>query len=250
MIVINKVYFGCNTGNQLYRYCWARIIAEKKGYKLINDPILGFPSTYEPLDGVVNNQNWYVTPGGTQQFDMTAIFNHDGAILIDGYPQRYSYYGPYQEKIKQWLFIENEFLYEKPSPDDIIINVRLGDFVSLGRDLPMNYYLKILKKETYKNAIVICDEPNHPYLDVLKKEGCIIKDNFEYGKMKFLADFVFVKNSKKTIISNSTFSWWAAYLGDGIVYLPLLKWPWLPNPSPDEDDPMVPESRYIAVETI
>ena len=62
---------------------------------------------------------------------------------------------------------------------------------------------------------------------------------------KYIADFVFVKNAKKVIIANSTFSWWAAFLGEGKVYYPYIKFPWLPNPTKSDIDLGVyNESRY------
>lgn len=251
MIIVSSIYSDVSKqglGNRLFQYCWARDIAEQKAYKLVCDPILGFPITYSSLDGEEKQNNVAITPEATQLFDMNKILNHNGQIIVSGYPQRYSYYIHNKEKIKNWLKIENEENYEKPNIDDLVLNIRLGDYVSLGWDLDIDYYVKILKRETYNKAIIICDEPNHPKLEVLKQMGCIIKDNTSHGNLKFIADFVYVKHAKKCVISNSTFSWWATFLGDGLVYFPLLKYPWNNNPSENDVDLRVyDENRYIFV---
>lgn len=248
MIKINNIYKDVSKqglGNRLFQYCWARDLATKKGYKLVADPILGFPITYEALDGISLTSNILVTPENTQIFNIPQILNHDGAIIIAGYPQRYEHYEKNKDDIKKWLYIENEKNYETADPYDIVVNVRLGDYVTLGWDLEMEYYKKVLEKETYKNAYIICDEPTHPNLKILTDMGCKIKDNSHHGKMKFLADFIFVKSSKKTIIANSTFSWWASFLGNGIIYYPCLKFPWIKNPSfTDIDLRPYDEERY------
>jgi hypothetical protein len=230
MVNINILYNNVSKqglGNRLFQYCWARQIAEKKNYALFSSPISGFPCTYNNVEGIQKFNNPYTTPEITQIFDMDNIYGHDGQIIISGYSQRYEHYVNNKENIKKWLFIENEESFEKPDPLDIVLNIRLGDYVGLGWDIDMNYYIEILKKETFNKAIIICDEPNNHRLDILKQMGCIIKDNTNYGISKYLADFVYVKNSNKTIISNSTFSWWATFLGNGKVYFPCFKFPWL-----------------------
>jgi hypothetical protein len=252
MVIINSIYNDVSKqglGNRLFQYCWAREIAERKGYMLESNTILGFPITYNILEGTQKFNNLLSTPEGTQLFDMESIYEHDGQILVKGYSQRYEFYVENKENIKRWLFIENEKIYETPDSDDIVLNIRLGDYVGLGWDLPMDYYVEILKKETYKNAIIVCDEPNNPKLSVLKEMGCVVKDNSNHGKMKFIADFVFVKNAKKCVIANSTFSWWATFLGNADrIYYPCIKFPWIPNPEKDDVDLRVyDEERYVFI---
>lgn len=252
MIITNSLYNDVSKqglGNNLFQYCWAREIAERKGYALFSNPIFGFPTTYTNINGIEKTENVYVTPQATQIFDIDGIYKHDGQILVQGYSQRYEFYIENKDNIRKWLFIENEESYDKPDKDDIVLNIRLGDYVGLGWDLPMDYYINILKKETYKNAIIVCDEPNSEKLSVLKDMGCIIKDNSNHGSMKFLADFVFVKNAKKCIIANSTFSWWATFLGNADrIYFPNIKFPWIPNPEKDDVDLRVyDEDRYVFI---
>ena len=200
MISINNIYSNVSKnglGNRLFQYCWAREIAEYKNYKFICDPIKGFPITYNFLDGKECRYNTLVTPPATQIFNIDQIFNHDGEIIVYGNPQRYEHYINNKEKIKKWMYIENEHHYELPDADDLVINIRLGDYVPLGWDLDMNYYISILKKETFKNAIIVCDEPNNRKLDILKGLGCTINDNSRFGDLKFIADFVYVKHGKE-----------------------------------------------------
>jgi len=249
MIVINSLYNDVSKqglGNRLFQYCWAREIAERKNYMLVGNPIFGFPETYRNLPGQQLNNNIMLTPEATQLFDMDSIYGHNGQIIVCGYSQRYEFYIKNKENIKKWLIVENEESYDKPDVDDIVLNIRLGDYVGLGWDLPMEYYTEILKTETYKNAIIVCDEPQSPKLSVLKEMGCIIKDNSGHGYNKFLADFVFVKNAKKCIIANSTFSWWATFLGNADkIYYPCIKFPWVSNPGKDDVDLRVyDEERY------
>ena len=248
MIEIKTIYHNIGKqglGNRLFQYCWARQIAERKEFYFKTTPIPGFPETYNDIPGVKFFDNELVTPEATQIFDMEKIYNHLGKIIVSGYSQRYEHYSYNKKNIKNWMKIENENLFETPDEDDIIVNVRLGDYVNLGWDLPIEYYEEMLKQEDYKNAYIICDEPQNPKLNRLVSMGCIIKDNSNYEDNKYLADFVFAKNAKKLIIANSTFSWWAAFLSDAKVYYPCIKFPWYPNPSRDEVNlEVTDEDRY------
>lgn len=248
MIEIKTIYNNVEKqglGNRLFQYCWARQIAEKKGFYFKTNPIPGFIETYNDISGIKFFENELVTPEATQIFDMDKIYNHLGKVIVSGYSQRYEYYVDNKKNIKKWLKIEDEDSYEIPDEDDIVVNVRLGDYVSLGWDLPIEYYEEMLKNEKYKKAYVVCDEPQNSKLDKLISMGCIIKDNTMYKNKKYIADFVFVKNAKKLIIANSTFSWWAAFLGEAKVYYPCIKFPWIPNPSKNDVNLEVfDEDRY------
>ncbi len=248
MIEINTIYYDVRKqglGNRLFQYCWAREIAEKKGFYFKTIPIPGFPETYNDISGVKFFNNELITPEATQIFDMGKIYNHLGKIVVSGYSQRYEYYSHNKKNIKKWLKIEDENLYEIPNQDDIVVNVRLGDYVDLGWDLSIEYYEEMLKNEKYKTAYIICDEPENPKLNKLVSMGCIVKDNGNYGDKKYIADFVFAKNAKKLIIANSTFSWWAAFLGDAKVYYPCIKFPWIPNPTKNDVNlEVTDEDRY------
>lgn len=238
-------------GNNLFHYCWGREIAERKGYHLKTKRIEGFPGTYEDIPGKVISENPLVTPVATQVFDMTQIYNHPGKIFVAGYPQRYELYSFNKENIRKWLKIENEESYDFPDEDDIVMHIRLGDYTHYGWHMPVEYYQSILKNKKYKNAYIITDDPNHPELQKLTNIGCIIKDNSRFNHMQHIADFVFAKNATRFILSPSTFSWWAAFLGNGTIYFPCIKYPWTENPAKDEIDIRVlDEPRYKFVRSI
>ena len=70
-----------------------------------------------------------------------------------------------------------------------------------------------------------------------------------FGSMETIADFVFAKKAKKIIISPSTFGWWAAFLGDGIVYFPCVSFIWGKSPGINDIDLRVlDDPRYKFVE--
>lgn len=239
------------TGNRLFQYCWAREIAERKGFCLIPDPIIGFPETYKILPGKEVFENELITGYQPEQqiFNMNEIYNHSGKIRIHGYPQRYEYYAFNKSNILKWLTIENEELYDVPDEDDIVMHVRLSDYKTNGWSVPIEYFISVLMQEKYKNAYIVTEDPTNLEIQKLIDFGCIIKDNSRFGPVNgSIADFVFLKKAKKIIMSASTFSWWAAFLSGGIVYYPYNCGLWSKSPGIGDIDLRVlddPRYRFV-----
>lgn len=216
--MVKCVYDG-RMGNNMFQYSFSRLIAIRKNYKLIADPIPYFKKTYEQVDGNIveplTRMSFY------QKVNFKQIDNCNTGILLTGYFQIYNYYKDYVEEIKKWFTLENEDLYEFPKPNDLIIHLRLGDYVHLGLDLPFEYVWgkarEIKKTKNLENIYVVTTDPHHNTSIRLEKEGCIL-----YNKSE-IQDFLFLKNSKHLMISQSSYSWWAAFLGNSEVYFPTIK---------------------------
>lgn len=109
----------------------------------------------------------------------------------------------------------------------IAIHCRLGDYLNWGNEdlggkdltLPQSYYRNALSKvrdiEDFK-IIIVTDDPQN------------IKDRFDFIPEKLIVsedeiiDFQILQNAHQVIISNSSFSWWAAYLNNksATIYAP------------------------------
>ncbi len=109
----------------------------------------------------------------------------------------------------------------------IAIHCRLGDYLIYGNDvlggknlsLPESYYKKALQKipniEDYKIIIVTDDTENIVgRFDFIPEKIIVSEDE--------IIDFQILQNAHQVIISNSSFSWWAAYLNNksATIYAP------------------------------
>ncbi len=138
--------------------------------------------------------------------------------LYEGYFQSETYFKEYSSSIKGLFKIKTKYidLYSETSAflpkgmKTVAIHIRKGDYVDLGLNLPMNYYhLAISKVNQPENFyIFLSDEP-----DSIARE-------FDYLNNKYISyneeiiDFQFLVNADVCIISNSSFSWWGAYLNE------------------------------------
>lgn len=101
------------------------------------------------------------------------------------------------------------------APNTVAVHVRKGDYkISAHSYLPLQYYKKAME---YTNNRI----PNAQYLFFSTDMDWVIqglgkKDNYfyidEFGKFEDYEELMIMSKCTNNIISNSTFSWWAAWL--------------------------------------
>jgi hypothetical protein len=206
---------------------WGRIIAEHKKFKLSyveNPGEVKFSRLQEIfpnvvlIDGEVNTNNVIFFGPDLQYIDLEAAYNHIGGIHLYGYWQKYYYYLPYRDKIREW-FKYDDNSYAKPDADDIVIHIRgkysAGNVVELLVPIPL--FVETVKKLDYKNCILVTNEVTP---GLLKSFEGVRNVKIQSGTQ--MEDFTFMKHAKRLIMSQSTFSWWAMFLGNpDKVYVPL-----------------------------
>ena len=224
MIVVN--YSG-GLGNTLLQYSMGRVLADRMGFKLMAHAIDGFVGTGEDVEGesVSHGAPIHLTNQVVDVDQITAT--KDSPVILGpmGFFQRYEYYKPYKEKIRQWL--RTEYYDVGQSENDAVIHLRLGDCI-LG-DLSEHPY--VMPPEYFKTALglmsfdslYICSDPEtlehpmfHNYMDSFK----------EYSPKLIggttIEDFNAIKSFNKIIMSQSTFSWCAAFLSEATeIFVPV-----------------------------
>lgn len=157
---------------------------------------------------------------------------------FSGYWQSEKYFKKYEKDIKKAFEIKRnlspkakEIMMKIERENGIGCHIRRGDYLQRGWQLPMEYYFKgieiIDKREQNLNIYIFSDD-----MDYVKE---YFKDKKEVGRINFidyesddrtLDDFVLMSKCKHNVISNSTYSWWAAWLNENekkIVVCPELE---------------------------
>ena len=112
---------------------------------------------------------------------------------------------------------------------DLVISLRLGDFVSkpdaderwqkcvYSRLLDYSYFKLVLEQVNFGRLFITSDEPFHPLTDEFDRFDPIRVQNED--PLKTMA---FVRRFGRIAISESTFSWWASYLSEAEeIYFPI-----------------------------
>jgi len=127
---------------------------------------------------------------------------------ISGYLQSPKYWAGYEAEMRQYLTPKG---CNPGSRDAVGIHYRLGDYVG-------NPNYAQLGEEYYKNAFY--GLTNSEYTIARSDDAKFIK--YTWGQIcgTEIEDFISLAECKEHIISNSTYSWWAAYLSGGKVVAP------------------------------
>lgn len=214
-------------GNQLFQYCMGRILAQRTGQEYwcplewrkkngdpvgyANGPIVPHPT---PVAGraVMDAVDYGFRP---HWFDADKVDLSRG-ISVAGYFQRYEILKPYKDQIRNdWLKLQQSFV--KTYPDAVYIHVRRTDYV--GDDLnpehqctatTIDEYAECLKEfPQARRIIIVSDNYNDPFLHAFRALG----KTAELSLGTWDEDFMRLASCRWMIMSQSTYSWWAGFLG-------------------------------------
>lgn len=242
MINLQYAVEGNNTslGNKLFQYSFARILAEKYNRQLNCLPIPGFPNV-APLAGIsVSSTDSYVIDGHICDIN---DLPQDKSWHLRGYFQRYEYYKDHKEKIRSWLKPD---VTPFDNPDAICIHYRLGDYVGLGYYIPPEHLIERISTVQDRQVCIVTDEVNHKFIRQIMVKCPNVT---AISNQREIDDFKFIMSFNEIWISQSTFSWWAAWLSDAkrIVFPVPTKGYWS-SERPDIDLWVDDEPRYIKAE--
>ncbi|GAA4197080.1 alpha-1,2-fucosyltransferase [Pedobacter jeongneungensis] len=146
--------------------------------------------------------------------------------LFTGFFQSEYYFAAYKEEIKAKLVIKEKYQTDfrnifNDLPQGykyVVIHVRRSDYFHYDIQLPAEYY---------HNAISSIESENNYYI-LISDDTDFLESEFGYLNKKYISrsteiiDFQFLMQADICIISNSTFSWWGAYLNvkNAPVYVP------------------------------
>lgn len=113
--------------------------------------------------------------------------------------------------------------------NSVAIHIRLGDYKKL-----RNHYLDVCTQKYYKNAMeYIAQNEETPRFFVFTNDAEEVKKIVRLPENAIIVegtkdyeDFELIRECKHAIISNSTFSWWAAYLNDNTNKRVVAPTPW------------------------
>ena len=215
MISIEMSGRGGRLGNQLFQYAVCKSVALKNGYEYhIPRDFLGRSQLRLNCDLGVDNK--VVTNVFYQKSEDIhhEIFNISDNTLISGFFQSDFYFKDIEGIIKNDFKLEydqkSEDILKKYDVDDYCyIHLRGGDYKEIDWVLPKEYYdhakNNILENKKDIKFLFVTDD-----IEYCKS----IYPNEEYISNDEFTDFYILSKCKYMIMSNSSFSWWTAFLNE------------------------------------
>jgi len=250
-----KLNFIGRLGNNMIQYSLARLLAERKGYSMKYDLVGNtgvdsmfniFPTTAQAIVGDSIHTNELQVGYGSinnniQHYDIEQLEHHKGKISLTGFFQKHKLLMDNQATIRSYFKYDTTSLL--PCNYDVVIHIRLGDYVQLNHFIHPSKYYKLYKELGFRNALVLTDDKHSEHLhDFNNDSSCKVEQN------SIIQDLHYMITSNNIIISQSTFSWWGAYLGDkDNIYIPydsVQEYPWKLTPSIDDIDLVPNNSLY------
>lgn len=246
-------------GNQLFQYAGTRLYAELHGFDFAFPRWIGC-DIFEDIKPCNFNQKLKFLFLPTVQLEDVQSYGMVDKIkfllgITNELPNAYSlrrfyknpreninFYGYFQdefslallqkhkEKVRSWFTFKKEIdnTYKKTAADleaYVGLHIRWGDLVKRGANLSLESYLGALNKIRNQRPVYIAtDSPkligrlSHLNPARLRNPLSDVPDH--------IFDFWMLKNAAVIIGGGSTFSWWAAYLGNSDYYSPSLSHLW------------------------
>lgn len=247
MKIIN--YLKGGIGNQLFQYAFSNSLAKKFNCELLHDDSyyscdpygnksiiseIDPESKYIKVRSLIDKKIYKIDDNAIKSLDQIIGLPGDADyILLDGYWQSEAYHDKniknLIKKLFEKKFKENECI-DHDQNTDIAVHIRRKDYEHMGL-CKTEYYTGIMSFMAERNSSAVfkifTDTPNFTkhFLGLRKYKMNYINTGSD------LKDLYVMSKCNYFIISNSTYSWWAAYLGEcdtSEIFAPK-EWVALPN---------------------
>jgi hypothetical protein len=234
MITHTSIGYSGRLGNQMFQYATLKALALRKGY----EPVLPI-HTQVKKDGVYDytNGKWISYKLDLQEcfnlrisFQNTNLpkmyrevgFTYDNGInkveddtSLEGYFQSYKYFEDYSEEVLKDFTFQESILKncQKALPETlteiVAVHVRRGDYVAHPGywNTTPEYLQQALNEFSDKEYLFLVFSDDLEWCKSIFPEGT----HYSEGRTQF-EDLCLMSMCDHNIISNSSFSWWGAYL--------------------------------------
>jgi len=223
-------------GNNMFQYALARVIAEKYNISYRTDVNFNEEETHNSgfYDEFLNLDKFHKL--NVNSFYALREDNIDNLLKLDEYGFKHSDFykknlrleGYFQDnkyfngkdvkkyfKVDESRFIDNE-------DDDLCISLRLGnDYKCNNWVIDSDSIVNFIDNIYFNRLFIVTDVYDQPILDKFEKYSPIIYNN---SGGKPINDFYTLMSFKNLLITNSTFSYWAAVLGKSETIYALKDW--------------------------
>lgn len=239
MIGMNNLGNNGRLGNQMFQYASLVGIAKNRGFDF------KIPKDCDLVRGFVmpNCTNNYGYVSGDElilhdshEFCQELYEKCPDNVTLNGYFQTEKYFKNVEDTIrddftfKKEIEDEVDFYFKdilEKNPVSIVVRHYNNSFDYPGcaynhRNIPVKYFYDAIEMMGRDRTYIICSNNTEFCRNIFDGDNFIINDVSTKSEKQFF-DLCLSSKCKDFITSNSTFSWWAAWLGNGRVTIPT---PW------------------------
>jgi GR25 family glycosyltransferase involved in LPS biosynthesis len=278
----DKYYLSCNLkgglGNQMFQIAATYATAWDNNLEAVFEKIHESPSVFKPRnvywDTVLHKVNMKKSNEYNKIEFLQFGFNnssyrpinlvHNKSYKMDGYFQNPQFFNKYKQQILELFSLSNNLqnvvdnVYNNlnDNHNTVSIHVRRGDYLKLQHFHPvqdMTYFMNAIKTindrkpDNYLYLIFSDDlewcKNNFSKLNIQCKYVDINRNDIP----KDVLDMYLMSKCNHNIISNSSFSWWSAYMNKNVDKIICLPHYWFTNPEQNKDGMNIVDTGMIVL---
>ena len=255
------VKFTNGEGNNIFRYIYGRLLAERRGCRLLSPalPALDIPaigcSRQELKEIERDGKALILDMSAKDKANFHVYFDHpeNVNIVVKAYPEDFTLYTPAIDHIRSW-FPE----IPMSNRDDLVMHLRLGDRLVMagtyknGNDQSPAAFIKAISQFDFKRLHIVTDMPvwrpvtqreveeftfhrRVQSKDRISPETSAQYFNSLYGELSKFdpvvrvgnsleSDFAYMRGFDKILFQHGTLAWWAAALSHASKVGVLKRW--------------------------
>jgi hypothetical protein len=225
-------------GNRMFQYTFGYILAQQKQCSLFSEglPNFNIQNNFKTLPENSIRTSSY----GKNYVDIEELLKTDKDVIIDSFVQKASYYTPHQETLREVFNIQENKL---DTNNQLVVHIRETDYKDINCFLGYEFYKHLIEQSGFTDVVIVTDNSNCETVQKLVAEGCKLHtegyvNRFEHiSDDRGMSDFNFLLYSNNIAISQSSFSWWSAFLGiHNKIFFPFPDKKGMWKTVPDTDD--------------
>lgn len=203
-------------GNRMFQYAFAYLYSKKRNCNFYSSGLPNFNipgnTIHEPPIGA---DAIYTRSFGNNRVDTNVLNTTDKNVVVNSFLQKAEYY------IDNRADLINLF-GAKPYVTNIgvlTLHIRETDYKDIGVFLGYDYYKRLIRDSGFTHVVIVTDNSKCETVQRLVSEGCQLSTHGYVGTFstvndeRGMEDFYTLLTSENLAISQSSFSWWAAFLG-------------------------------------
>ena len=226
-------------GNRMFQYAFGAILAKLKNTTLLAPALPNFNIPSTSTERAVNNPI-YTRMYGNNYVNLKELIETDRDVVVNSFVQKSKYYIEHKQFLKQLFNIQDQPFLNK---NKLVIHIRETDYENIGCFLGYECYKQLINSTSFNDIIIVTDNSECDTVQRLVNEGCTIfskgyvNEFCTHSNERSMTDFAVLLYSENIAISQSSFSWWAGFLGEHKqVIFPFLEKIKMWNIRPQQDD--------------
>lgn len=202
-------------GNRMFQYAFGYVISKLKHHDFYHDELPDFNIEKREFLGTLNNII-NTKSFGNQYVDINELIRHNGDIIVDSFVQKSTYYLSQRDDLRSIFNIRDNIINQ----GKLVIHVRETDYIQVNAFLGYNFYKNLIKDSGFTDIIIVTDNSKCETVQKLIADGCslnsegVVVEFSVSGDKRAIKDFNTLLYSENIAISQSSFSWWSAFLGN------------------------------------